>query len=58
VRDGTAKLVPITIGRDYGDRVEVLSGLSPADQVIVNPSDSLVDGTPVHLAGNKPGGAA
>ena len=29
VRDGKAELVPITIGRDYGDKVEVLSGLGP-----------------------------
>jgi multidrug efflux pump subunit AcrA (membrane-fusion protein) len=58
VRNGTAELVPITIGRDYGDRVEVLSGLGTADQVILNPSDSLVGGTPVRLAGSKSAGAA
>ena len=29
VRDGKAELVPITIGRDYGDKVEVVSGLTP-----------------------------
>ncbi len=38
VRDGKVQLVPIKIGRDYGDRVEVVSGLSAKDQVIVNPS--------------------
>jgi RND family efflux transporter MFP subunit len=58
VRDGKAVLVPITIGRDYGDRLEVLSGLQPSDQVIVNPSDSLVDGTAVRLADSKPAGAS
>jgi RND family efflux transporter MFP subunit len=56
VRDGKAALVPITIGRDYGDRVEVLSGLRPNDQVILNPSDSLMGGAAVRLAG-KPAGA-
>jgi RND family efflux transporter MFP subunit len=50
VRNGTAQLVPITIGRDYGDRVEVLSGLGPTDHVILNPSDSLLSGTAVRLA--------
>ena len=30
VRDGTRRLVPITIGRDYGDKVEVVSGLGAA----------------------------
>ncbi|HEX2941380.1 MAG TPA: efflux RND transporter periplasmic adaptor subunit [Rhodopila sp.] len=47
VHGDKAELVPITIGRDYGDKVEVLSGLSPTDQVIVNPSDSLISGTEV-----------
>jgi RND family efflux transporter MFP subunit len=54
VRDGKTELVPIKIGRDYGDRVEVLSGLGPTDQVIVNPSDSLISGTTVRVADNKP----
>jgi len=53
VRNGTAQLAPITIGRDYGDRVEVLSGLGTADDIIVNPSDSLVDGTAVRLASSR-----
>lgn len=56
VRNGTAELVPITIGRDYGDKVEVLSGIDPADQVIVNPSDSLIGGTAVRLASSTPAG--
>jgi RND family efflux transporter MFP subunit len=54
VRDGTAELVPITIGRDYGDKVEVLSGLDATDQVILNPSDSLVGGTAVRVASSNP----
>jgi RND family efflux transporter MFP subunit len=58
VRNGVAQLVPITIGRDFGDRVEVLSGLAPTDQVILNPSDSLIDGTPVRVAASKSAGTA
>jgi RND family efflux transporter MFP subunit len=50
VRGDHAELVPITIGRDYGSTVEVINGLKPADQVIVNPSDSLTTGTPVRMA--------
>lgn len=49
VRNGHAELVPITIGRDYGSTVEVISGLQPTDRVIVNPSDSLTAGTPVRV---------
>lgn len=55
VRDGKAELTPITIGRDYGDKVEVLSGLKAEDQVILDPSDSLVSGTPVKVAEQKKG---
>lgn len=49
VRDGRAQLVPITIGRDYGATVEVVSGLTPTDAVIVNPADSLISGEPVRI---------
>jgi RND family efflux transporter MFP subunit len=49
VRNGRAELVPVTIGRDYGSSVEVLSSLQPTDPVIVNPSDSLISGTNVHV---------
>jgi RND family efflux transporter MFP subunit len=49
VRNGRAQLIPITIGVDYGATVQVTSGLTPSDQVIVNPSDSLISGTPVRV---------
>ena len=49
VRNGRAELVPVTIGRDYGSSVEVVSGLQPTDPVIVNPSDSLISGTTVRV---------
>jgi RND family efflux transporter MFP subunit len=52
-RNGSAQLVPITIGRDYGATVEVVSGLTPTDAVIVNPRDSLVSGAPVRIATQK-----
>jgi len=53
VRDGHVELTPISIGQDYGSAVEVLSGLTPHDAVIVNPSDSLANGTAVSVA-NRP----
>lgn len=55
VRGDQAELVPITIGRDYGSTVEVINGLKPMDQVIVNPSDSLTTGTPVRIAAQAAG---
>src|ERR1700689_2959023 len=56
-RGDHAELVAITIGRDYGSTVEVINGLKPADQVIVNPSDSLTTGTPVRIDASKAGGS-
>jgi RND family efflux transporter MFP subunit len=52
VRDGRVQLVPISIGHDYGDTVEVTAGLTRTDQVVLNPSDSLVSGTRVEIASN------
>jgi RND family efflux transporter MFP subunit len=57
VRGDHAELVPITIGRDYGSTVEVIEGLKPTDQVIVNPSDSLTTGTPVRINAAEAGGS-
>jgi RND family efflux transporter MFP subunit len=56
VRNGRVVLTPINIGEDYGSTVEVRSGLTPNDAIIVNPSDSLVGGSPVRISA-KPGSA-
>jgi RND family efflux transporter MFP subunit len=53
VRNGHAQLVPITVGRDYGNELEVVSGLTLRDQVIANPADSLVSGEPVRIGGSE-----
>jgi len=53
--DKKVQLRAVTIGRDYGSAVEVLGGLEPADQVIVNPADSLEDGLHVNVAAPKAG---
>jgi RND family efflux transporter MFP subunit len=55
VRGSHVVLTPITIGQDYGGAVEVLSGLTPNDAVIVNPSDSLANGASVRVH-TKPAG--
>ncbi len=47
VRDNKVELVPVKIGHDFGDTVEVVSGIQAADQIVANPSDSLVSGTTV-----------
>jgi RND family efflux transporter MFP subunit len=50
VKDGKTDLIPITVGRDYGASVEVLSGLTGDEKIILNPSDSIVSGQPVHIS--------
>ena len=43
----------ITVGRDLGDRIEVLSGLKAGQRVIVNPNDSVQEGVKVHPVAGK-----
>ena len=50
VRNGRVQLVPVTIGRDEGANVEIASGLTTSDAVILNPSDSLASGQEVQIA--------
>lgn len=47
VRDGKIQTVPITYGTDNGVDVEILSGLSPQDQVVMSTNVPVTDGTPV-----------
>jgi RND family efflux transporter MFP subunit len=49
VRNDHVALIPIAIGQDYGSAVEVISGLTSNDAVIVNPSDSLANGALVRV---------
>ena len=49
-RDGRVELRQITLGRDLGNDVRVLRGLSLSDRVINNPPDSLVNGEVVRMA--------
>jgi RND family efflux transporter MFP subunit len=57
VRDGKAQLVSVKISHDYGNSVEIVSGLQPTDSVIVDPSDSLVAGMPVRLNNKSASGS-
>jgi len=41
------RLLPVTLGRDFGTRVEIRTGLRAGERVIVNPGDAIGDGQPV-----------
>ena len=51
---GTVRLQSLSLGRDFGAYLEVLSGVTPTDRVIMNPSDSLANGSRVRIASSKP----
>jgi hypothetical protein len=49
VKDGKIQLRELTVGRDFGSAVEILSGVTTDDQVVINPPDSLAEGQTVHI---------
>jgi RND family efflux transporter MFP subunit len=60
--DGAVHFTRIQLGRDYGDRLEVISGLVEGQRLAVNPSDEVREGVKVNpvaapekaAAGKKP----
>jgi RND family efflux transporter MFP subunit len=48
--DSKAMLKKVQLGKDFGDSVEVVAGLSPSDRVIDNPPETLQNGDAVQLA--------
>jgi len=56
VRDGHVHLQNVTIGKDNGRSVEISTGLTADDQVVLDPSDSLAEGQSVQVNDNPTGG--
>ena len=54
--DGSGKVAfkSLQLGRDLGDSVEVLAGLSPSDRVVNNPPETVAAGDTVHVAAAAP----
>jgi len=50
VENGAARLRSIVVGREIGTNLEILSGVVPGEQVIVNGQGNLKDSTPVTVA--------
>jgi RND family efflux transporter MFP subunit len=49
VKDGKVMLTPVTPGHDFGNEIEIVTGLRANEQVIVNPPDSIVSGQEVQI---------
>jgi RND family efflux transporter MFP subunit len=49
---GAVHYKTVTLGRDYGPQVEILNGVSEGDQLVLSPSDDVLDGSRAHAAAN------
>ena len=54
VKDGRVALTHVTPGHDFGNQIEILSGLSGDESVIQNPPDSVLSGQQVQIAKAAP----
>ncbi len=48
--DGHLSLKKVTIGRDFGNTVEIVQGITQQDAVVIDPPDSLNDGQKVEVS--------
>src|SRR5580700_9208074 len=49
VKNGKVGLTAVTPGHDFGNQIEIVSGLKSDDRVIINPPDSIVSGQEVQV---------
>ena len=49
VKDGKVVLTQVTPGHDFGNEIEIVSGLKANDQIVINPPDSIVSGQQVQI---------
>jgi multidrug efflux pump subunit AcrA (membrane-fusion protein) len=49
VVNGKIHYVPVTIGRDFGTAVEIMTGLKAGDMVVTDVTDDVVEGAPVEV---------
>jgi RND family efflux transporter MFP subunit len=49
VKDGKVVLTAVTPGHDFGNQIEIVSGLKSDDQIIINPPDSILTGQQVQI---------
>jgi RND family efflux transporter MFP subunit len=54
VKDSKVVLTQVTPGHDFGDQIEILSGLNGDESVIQNPPDSVLAGQQVQIANAAP----
>jgi RND family efflux transporter MFP subunit len=58
VKNGSVVLTSVTPGHDFGEQIEIVSGLTGDESVIVNPPDSIVSGQKVQVVRTAAAGGA
>lgn len=54
VRDGTARKIPLKLGRDFGEQIQVTEGISATDPLIVGDASALVEAQAVAVSTGAP----
>ena len=49
VENGKIHIVPVVLGRDFGDSIELLNGVKAGDLIVTNVTDDVVDGAEVQV---------
>lgn len=58
VADGKVHFVILKLGRDLGTELEVISGVRAGEQLVINPSDDVVEGATVRVVSAESGADA
>jgi multidrug efflux pump subunit AcrA (membrane-fusion protein) len=53
VANGKVHYVPVTIGRDFGSAMEILTGLKAGDLIVTDVTDAVTEGAPVETHESK-----
>jgi len=54
IQNNTVRVRKIILGRDFGQQIEVLSGVAENDMIVINPTDAMREGAQVKVAQSAP----
>jgi hypothetical protein len=50
VENNTIRMRKVVLGRDFGQQIEIVSGIQEKEMIVTNPPDSMREGTQVNVA--------
>jgi RND family efflux transporter MFP subunit len=54
IQNSTVRVRKIILGRDFGQQIEVLSGVAENEMIVINPTDAMREGAQVKVAQSTP----